>query len=38
MAKHVFVVLTNATPGKDEAFNDWYTNQHIPDVLAIPLP
>ena len=36
MAKHVFVVLTNATPGKEEAFNDWYTNQHIPDVLAIP--
>ena len=36
MAKHVFVVLTNAAPGKEDAYNDWYTNRHIPDVLAIP--
>ena len=36
MTKHVFVVLTNAAPGKEDAYNDWYTNQHIPDVLAIP--
>lgn len=36
MAKHVFVVLTNAAPGKEDAFNAWYTHQHIPDVLAIP--
>ena len=36
MAKHVFVVLTNAAPGQEDAYNDWYTNRHIPDVLAIP--
>ena len=36
MAKHVFVVLTNATPGMEDEFNDWYTNRHLADVLAIP--
>ena len=36
MTKHVFVVLTNAASGKEDAYNDWYTNRHIPDVLAIP--
>src|SRR3546814_16340103 len=32
----LYIVLTNATPGDDEQFNDWYTNTHIPDVLALP--
>src|SRR3546814_16369245 len=32
----LYIVLTNATPGDDEQFNDWYTNTHIPDVLAVP--
>lgn len=36
MSKHVFVVLTNATGGRDEEFNEWYNKQHIPDVLQIP--
>lgn len=35
MSHSLFVVQTNATPGDDQAFNDWYTHQHIPDVLAI---
>lgn len=34
--KHLFVVLTNAVDGMDEAFNDWYTNRHLSDVVAIP--
>ena len=34
--KHLFVVLTNAVDGKDDAFNDWYTNRHLADVVAIP--
>jgi hypothetical protein len=29
-------VLINAQPGQDEAFNEWYSNVHVPDVLAIP--
>lgn len=36
MAKYTFVVLTNATEGKDAEFNEWYNKQHIPDVLNIP--
>jgi hypothetical protein len=32
----LFIVLTNCTPGSDSAFNAWYTNQHIPDVLDVP--
>lgn len=36
MSKHVFVVLTNAVDGRDDEFNDWYTKQHIPDVLRVP--
>jgi hypothetical protein len=33
--RYVFLVLTNAAEGQDEAFNDWYTNQHLPDLLRI---
>ena len=36
MSRHVFVVLTNASTGRDDEFNEWYNNQHIPDVLKIP--
>lgn len=32
----LFIVLTNCTSGSDGAFNEWYTNQHIPDVLEVP--
>jgi hypothetical protein len=34
--KHVFLVLTNPVEGKDKEFNDWYSNQHIPDVVSVP--
>lgn len=34
--KHIFIVYTNAMPGEDDSFNDWYDNRHIDDVLAIP--
>ena len=34
--KYTMVVLTNAKQGQDDEFNDWYNNQHIQDVLAIP--
>jgi len=36
MAAYALVVLTNANEGKDAEFNDWYTNQHLGDVLNIP--
>ena len=35
MGRYMFLVLTNATEGRDEEFNDWYNNRHLPDVLAV---
>jgi hypothetical protein len=32
---HALIVLTNALPDRDEEFNDWYTNRHAEDVLAL---
>lgn len=34
MARYTFVVLTNAVDGRDQEFNDWYDNRHLPDILA----
>lgn len=36
MDRHVLVVLTNATEGNDDEFNEWYDNTHLPEVLAVP--
>jgi hypothetical protein len=36
MGKHVLVVLSNAQEGTDEAFNRWYTDTHLGDVLSLP--
>lgn len=34
--KNVLVVMTNPVAGREDEFNDWYENQHIADVLALP--
>lgn len=34
--KHILVVMSNAADGREDEYNDWYTNVHLPDVLAIP--
>lgn len=36
MKKYTLFVLTNAVEGKEEEYNDWYTNQHLADVLRVP--
>jgi hypothetical protein len=36
MSKHLLIVLSNATDGSDDEFNDWYTNTHLGDVLQVP--
>ena len=36
MTKYTFVVMTNASEGKEEEFNRWYNQHHIPDVLNVP--
>lgn len=35
MGRYVMVVLTNPVAGLEEQFNDWYTNHHLSDVLAL---
>lgn len=30
------LAFTNAKPGEEDAFNDWYTNVHLADVLKLP--
>jgi hypothetical protein len=36
MAKHVLVVISNSTPGQEDEYNRWYTEQHLDDVLRVP--
>ena len=36
MSKHILVVLSNCHEGTDDAFNKWYTNTHLPDVVKVP--
>lgn len=36
MTRYISVVLSNPASGCEDEFNDWYSNWHIPDVLAIP--
>lgn len=36
MSRHILVVLTNPTAGKEQEFNDWYTNKHLDEVIQIP--
>lgn len=36
MAKHSILVLSNPVEGREEEFNRWYTDTHLPEVLAEP--
>jgi hypothetical protein len=36
MAKQILVVVSNSTPGQDDEYNRWYTEQHLDDVLRVP--
>jgi len=36
MAKYTFVVLTNPVEGKEDEYNKWYNQHHIPDVISVP--
>ena len=35
MARYVQVVTTQAHPGAEQQFNDWYDTVHIPEVLRL---
>ena len=36
MGKYILMVQSNAVEGQDKAFNDWYDNVHLGEVLAVP--
>ena len=31
--RYRYVALVNATPGQDDAFNEWHTNTHMREVI-----
>jgi hypothetical protein len=37
MANTTLLVYTNPVKGQDDAFNDWYDNTHIPQILGLPM-
>src|SRR5438128_180143 len=36
MAKHILMAMTNPVAGREDEFNDWYSNRHIHDVMQAP--
>lgn len=37
MAKrYCYVVFSNPTAGREDEYNKWYNEVHLPDVLAVP--
>ena len=36
MTHYRMIVFSNPVAGQEDAFNHWYDERHIPDVLAIP--
>lgn len=34
--QHLLLALTNPVEGRDDEFNDWYSNRHLDDLLQIP--
>jgi hypothetical protein len=36
MSKHILLLLTNPVEGREDEFNKWYDERHMPDVLNVP--
>jgi hypothetical protein len=34
--EHALVVLTEPAAGRDDEYNDWYSNTHLADVTSLP--
>jgi len=34
MARYVFAVHSNPVAGREQEYNDWYSNRHLDDLLA----
>jgi hypothetical protein len=35
MPRFLFLVHSNAVDGREDDYNDWYTNEHLDDVVAV---
>ncbi len=35
MARYVLVVHSNAVEGREDEYNDWYSNRHLDDLRAL---
>jgi hypothetical protein len=33
--KKLFFAFSNAVEGREDEYNDWYNNTHIPEILTI---
>ncbi|MGO9932615.1 MAG: hypothetical protein ACLPV8_12490 [Steroidobacteraceae bacterium] len=36
MARYLFAVDSNPAEGREQEYNDWYSNRHRADLLALP--
>jgi hypothetical protein len=36
MSRHLMCVMTSPAPGKEQEFQRWYDEQHVPDVMRVP--
>lgn len=34
--KFIQIVYSDPLPGRDDEFNEWYDNVHVPQLLAVP--
>ena len=35
MATYRYLVITKPVPGQEDEYNRWYTERHLPDVVAV---
>jgi hypothetical protein len=36
MGKYKLIVLSDAVAGREDEYNEWYSKQHLSDVIAVP--
>lgn len=36
MGRYVFVVHSNPVAGREDEYNEWYSNRHLDDLRAVP--
>jgi hypothetical protein len=36
MPQYAYIVHSNPVPGREDEYNDWYSNRHLADVIAVP--